>query len=260
MLINTMESKKWVNDPVLEKFVRIPSIYYLERMKKYGFDPAGKNILDFGCGSGLISTGLAAYFNPECVVGVDIELYINEDENREVSERFGFDYSDLSKHLEFTSVVPAQSLGEECYDCAVSWSVIEHVDRRIFAEQIHVIYKSLKNGGLAVIQSAPLYYSPFGSHVYDLPPWSHLYMSESEFESSLFGIGASNNRVEQLLSCKNTLNRFDSESFESVFLKSGFSIIEKYYTDTQIMPNTDLTKKFNIKTLLQEQGLWVLKK
>jgi SAM-dependent methyltransferase len=259
MSIKTIESKQWSEDPFLEKFVRIPSIYYLDRMRKVGFIPEGKRILDFGCGSGLVTYGMAAHLNPEYIVGVDLELYIDEHENVETSQRFGFDFAELKGKVDFRAVQANESLGHECFDCVVSWSVIEHVDRRIFNEQMRTIHDCLAPNGIAIIQSAPLYYSPFGSHVYELPAWSHLFMSESEFDSSIYKIAPAD-RARALLSCKNTLNRFDSREFTDAFLAVGFKVLDCYSTNTTLVPPESLLRKFNPSDLLEEQCVWVLSK
>lgn len=259
MSIGTSESKKWVSDPYEEKFVRIPSIYYLDRMRKAGFDPQGKRILDFGCGSGLITYGLAALLNPERVVGVDLDLYVDEKENAETSLRFGFDFLELKDKVHFKEIRANESLGHECFDCVVSWSVIEHVDRRIFNDQMRTIYDCLTPDGITIIQSAPLYYSPFGSHVYELPPWSHLFMGELEFDSSIYNI-TSADRARSLLSCKNTLNRFDSRDFTDAFLAVGFHVLDCYSTNTTLDPPKHLLWKFSSSVLLEEQCVWVLSK
>lgn len=259
MKINTLESKQWIDDPIQEKFVRIPSIYYKQRMMQFGFDPEGKRILDFGCGSGLIAYGIAAHLNPRVVVGVDLELYIDEIENRETALAFGFDFAELKHRVDLNSIRANQNLGHQCYDCVVSWSVIEHVDRNIFNEQMRKLYDCLVPGGLAIIQSAPLYYSPFGSHVYQLPPWSHLFMGEFDFDAAVFKIEPAD-RAKSLLSCKSTLNRFDSGDFSAAFVAVGFDILDCYSTNTSLDPAKSLLRKFSRAILLEEQCVWVLKK
>lgn len=259
MVINTLESKQWTDDPFREKFVRIPSIYYRDRMLKAGFDSAGKRILDFGCRSGLTTYGLAAHLDPEYVLGVDLELYINEKENLETAERFGFDFTFLKKRVGFRSIRANESLGLSSFDCVVSWSVIEHIDRRIFREQLQKIYQCLKPGGIAIIQSAPLYYSPFGSHVYDLPPWSHLEMSESEFDGNVRMV-ADAVRSNLLISCKNTLNRFTSADIERHVVAVGFNIEDFYMTKTTLFPSKNLLEKFSKDILVDEQVVFLLRK
>lgn len=170
MTINTFESKKWVEDPYLEKFERIPKIYYLDRMKKLGFDPQGKRILDFVCGSGLITYGIAAHLNPDQVVGVDVTLRVDDIENSAVANRYNFDLESLKERVEFVTTNVDGSLGHQCFDAVLSWSVIEHIDRRSFEREVNKIYACLAPNGVAIIQSAPMYYSPFGSHVYAMPP------------------------------------------------------------------------------------------
>jgi len=259
MTIDTSESKKWVEDPYFEKFYRIPKIYYLDRMRKLGFDPRGKRILDFGCGSGLITDGIAAHLNPNQVVGVDVTLGVDDIENSAVANRYNFNLSSLKERVEFVTTKVEGSLGHQCFDAVLSWSVIEHIDRRSFEREINKIYECLALNGVAIIQSAPIYYSPFGSHVYAMPPWSHLYMSESEFEHELRKLEAPS-RVTSLLQCKNTLNRMTSRGISRVFECSGFRILDYYATRSTLIPPDYLLDVYSSELLQDEQAVWVLSK
>jgi cyclopropane fatty-acyl-phospholipid synthase-like methyltransferase len=203
--------------------------------------------------------GIAAYLAPSQVLGVDLKLYINESENSATSIRFGFRDEKLRDKIEFKAIEPAENLGRECFDLVLSWSVIEHVDRRIFDRQVQRIYECLTPSGLAVLQSAPLYYSPYGSHVYDLPPWSHLFMSESEFQEALM-LNSTKDRFESLLSCKNTLNRLTSKEMQESFVRAGFELLDLYTTSTPLIAPASLLERFNANILLEEQAVWVLRK
>jgi SAM-dependent methyltransferase len=259
MKITTQESIKWTPDPTTEKFRNIPDIYYRSWLQRANFDPAGKDILDFGCGSGLITTGISCYLKPRLVHGLDISEYIDHSENKSVADALGQDYTHAFEKIRYLQAAPCSSLGTEVYDCILSWSVIEHVERSIFFSQIQRLYEALKPSGIMILQSAPLYFSPFGSHVYSLPPWSHLFMSESEFSSQVYKENDSG-RASELISCKETLNRMSRADFTNHFEKVGLTVIGTHLTKTDIPAPIDLIEKYNQDILIEEQCLWLLKK
>lgn len=187
-------------------------------MSSAGFDPADKVLLDFGCGSGLITAGLACFLKPRKVIGVDISMYVNHEENQMIAELCGFQYEAAKEIMEFKTRSPADDLGFQQFDCIFSWSVIEHVDRRQFDTEVRTLCHSLKRGGLMILQSAPLYFSPYGSHVYSLPAWSHLTMSDDEFRLAVESENTAQ-RAKDLISCKETLNKLTIPQFTSVFEK-----------------------------------------
>lgn len=83
-------------------------------------------------------------------------------------------------NLSFYKITPGQSLGTILKpDVIYNWSVLEHVERKLMPEIIRDMYQSLNEKGLVFVQIAPLYFSPFGSHLRDYvsEPWAHLELS-----------------------------------------------------------------------------------
>jgi 2-polyprenyl-3-methyl-5-hydroxy-6-metoxy-1,4-benzoquinol methylase len=254
-----MESSKWTESPLKEKFLNIPDLYYRQRLSTVNFNPEGARILDFGCGSGLITAGIACFLRPELVVGVDIVDYVNHQENEAVAKNFGFDYQSVMERIEFRTINALASLPRDYFDCVLSWSVVEHINRDVLISEIIELRQSLVTNGVMVIQSAPLYFSPYGSHVYSLPPWSHLILSEDNFRSVVLK-NENSGRAEALISCKESLNRVTIDDLSSIFISAGFKIEELYITGTELAPPSDLSSIYQDNILKQEQGVWTLRK
>ena len=259
-VFGTEQSLHWSADPWTEKFERIPNVYYGDRIRNHIGFTQGVRILDFGCGSGLVTTGLAAYLSPRQIDAVDIEDYIDHPENREACSKRGFIYEDVISNISYQTRRPLQSHGTEIYDAIVSWSVIEHIPSETIAEEFEILYKALRPGGIAVLQSAPLYYSPFGSHVYKLDPWFHLGLSECISRERIHASHSDRIEAKACIECLETLNRCTHTDFRVALLKAGFIIIEEYTSNTNLIPSDRLKRILHEETLITEQVLFALTK
>jgi len=127
----------------------------------------GKKILEIGCSDGL-TCDLVAIEGAGFVVGVD-----------SAPPRGPlFQHPRCSHH-----VMDAHSLSfaDEVFDVVFSIATMEHCQDpyTVFRE----IKRVLKPGGYAYIQAGPLYYSPFGHHMFgyfDDYPWIHIRLSADE--------------------------------------------------------------------------------
>ena len=135
---------------------------------------AATAMMDFGCGGGITTLGVALRHPQIRVHGVDIG-----DKFRQLpglaKEQLHLQH--LPDNLHFHQIEPLQVLAEHhAVDAVFSWSVFEHVPQSqipvIFAD----LYNSLHKGGLFFLQIEPLYYSPWGSHLRRFidVPWAHL--------------------------------------------------------------------------------------
>ena len=146
----TEQSLHWTEDPWAEKFERIPNLYYGSRIRDQLKVTDGIKLLDFGCGSGLTTTGLAAFLNPAHIDAVDIEEYVNHDENKAVCATRGYDYEKLLSLISYKCRLPLEELQPNFYDAIVSWSVIEHVPSDLINDEMSILYKALKPNGIAI--------------------------------------------------------------------------------------------------------------
>jgi SAM-dependent methyltransferase len=246
--------------PLHEKLFQIPAVYYSTWLNKFGATFVGATVLDFGCGEGLATTGISMFCGASRVDGVDI------------CTDFSALFPNLSKHrlplpsnekVTFRAIEPCESLGENIYDVIVSWSVLEHVSQEIFDKQIDVLVRSLKSGGYMIVQIAPLYYSPFGSHLFDMhDPWEHLTLQTNLLYEKVRGKCGDNDAVlTGMWNCFATLNRFTDEEFIARLNKAGLEILHVYETDTLIECTQGVLKKiYQTEITNKEQILVVCRK
>jgi cyclopropane fatty-acyl-phospholipid synthase-like methyltransferase len=258
--LGTDQSLHWSDDPWIEKFERIPNIYYGSRIRDQFKSTDGMRLLDFGCGSGLITTGLAAFLNPAQIDAVDLEGYVNHDENKAVCSARGFNYEELSSIINFKRREPTEELPSGFYDAILSWSVIEHISPELINREFSILFDALKLNGMAIFQSAPLYYSPFGSHFYSLEPWFHLTFNEQTSRHRILSCASDRNIAHANIECMETLNRLTHHDFRRALVNSGFKIKDEYMTKTNLTPPERLTKIFNEEVLLTEQVVFTVTK
>lgn len=136
-----------------------------------GISLKGLRIADIGCGDGLISSGLLHHAEAAEVVGFDILPFDDE-------ELLGF----MRAHkpdwrwppgLRFIQseprLIPAP---DESFDVAVSWSAFEHMSDPV--TMVSEIRRTLRPGGILMLQLWPFFSSEWGGHLWDRPSWDHL--------------------------------------------------------------------------------------
>ena len=131
-------------------------------------------LLDFGCGGGITTLGVALRLPETEIHGVDIREKFRQLPEM-ANDQLGLER--LPDNLHLRQIVPLQPLAPDHeLDAIFSWSVFEHVPQ----EQIPLIFSdlhaALKPEGLFFLQIEPLYYSPWGSHLRRFidKPWAHL--------------------------------------------------------------------------------------
>lgn len=244
--------------PGFEKLYRIPAIYYKTWLEKNGGTFIGKRVLDFGCGGGEASAGLSLFCGVESVLGVDIGTDFTECDAllKVISPELA-----IPQNVAFKTVPPASSLGESEFDVIVSWSVMEHVSQDVFDQQVKVIYDALKPGGYCVFQIAPLYYSPYGSHLFNNhKPWGHLSTQLDLLEAKIIKEVPDRDVVENLWGCFITLNKFTASEFKRRFSEAGLDVIDTYETYVKDIPDEQLCEVFCLDALTKEQILMVCRK
>lgn len=143
---------------------------YLASMFKHVVDLKGKRVLEVGCSDGL-ACDLLLSEEPEHVTGID------------VLDCTGCSYDD--PRLNFATMDASGLLFEDdSYDVSYSIATLEHSNNPLAS--LEEMKRVTRPGGLVYVQAGPLYYSPFGHHMFgyfDHYPWIHLRLSKEEIIS-----------------------------------------------------------------------------
>jgi hypothetical protein len=145
-------------------------------------DPRASTLLDFGCYDGITGLGLLLRHRWQRVIGVDIDPGFDA-LPRLAREQIGLER--LPPGLQFRRIATGETLAAVGrVDAIMSWSVFEHVDRKLLDSVVADFHSTLVPGGHCFVQIDPLYYSPLGSHLgrFAAQPWAHLRMADEELE------------------------------------------------------------------------------
>ena len=168
----------------------------------------GKDVLDFGCGSGAEAVELAAVANS--VFGLDIvPRLLNEARARAVA-------TGVQDNCNFGCEPPATKV-----DVIVSLDSFEHFgDPAAVLETMHDL---LRPGGQVLASFGPTWYHPFGGHLFSVFPWAHLLFSEASlilWRSDIRSDGAS-----RFSEVEGGLNQMTIAHFERLVRASPFELL-----------------------------------
>jgi SAM-dependent methyltransferase/glycosyltransferase involved in cell wall biosynthesis len=127
--------------------------------------PSGRDVLEIGCSDGLVCD-MMLHLGARRVTGID------------VMETAGCGYRGES--IEYLAMDATRlSFRDASFDLAYSIATFEHLPRprKTLEEMVRV----LRVGGVGYVQAGPLYYSPFGHHMFAYfgdEPWIHLRLSK----------------------------------------------------------------------------------
>lgn len=219
----------------------------------------GKKLLDFGCGDGVTTLGMALQKNPKKIIGIEI---MNDYLNCLPLAKKEIGIDELPDNIELIKVRPGE-FPEKCkdFDLIYSWSVLEHVDQTSFRNILSGLKQCLRPGGLLFIQIAPLYYSAEGSHLskWVNEPWAHLIYQDSIFKNILKNNVADVDDYDALISAYSTLNKLTGDELVNNLLDAGFEVLREYRTDDEVVIPSNLRSTFNEKVLKNNQIVLLLR-
>jgi SAM-dependent methyltransferase len=234
-----------------QKFLVLPDIIREWVAEHRSLD--GASILDFGCGEATTALGMSLRFRPRRVVGVDIMA----DPDRclpAAREQLGLEA--LPPNLALHRVARgALHDPRDRFDLIYSWSVLEHVDRRLLPEVLHMLREALTPDGLLFVQVAPLYYSAEGSHLFErIPePWGHLLNQHDVYYAKLAHAVEDPDERRALWSTYRTLNKLTADELIQATRDAGLHLLRTYTTrDTYEVPPR-LPEIFNEAVLCTNQ-------
>jgi hypothetical protein len=158
--------------------------------------------------------------------------------------------------LQFRRIAPGESLQPVGrVDAIMSWSVFEHIDRKILDWVVADFHSVLAPGGHCFVQIDPLYFSPQGSHLgrFAAQPWAHLRMADDELREFVMAAAPetvpADEITEQFRSMSfdeykrfifrhyQELNRITADELLSLFARNGFELVwQKRRRTTEEIP------------------------
>lgn len=235
-------------------------------------DIRSATLVDFGCGDGTTSLGVADRFGPKHVTGIDIRPSFQN--IGLIAEQMAPTRA-LPPNLSFLQIDPAERLADRvAADVVFSWSCFEHIERRHLVTIFRDIYDLLPIGGLLFVQIEPLYYSPQGAHLsaYVEQPWHHLLVSDEELAEHVRraeprdSINARNATV-PIEQKKNfhlrqyaTLNRLTADELLRIGRDAGFAIKREVRTRLDLTPPAALIQRLGADALLTNEIRVLFKK
>ena len=237
-------------------------------------DIRAATIIDFGCGDGTTSLGVAHNFAPKGVIGVDIR---DSFKNAALTARKMTAQRELPPNISFLQINPSERLADKLQaDAVYSWSCFEHIERKYLPAIFQDIYELLPEGGLFFLQIEPLYFSPYGSHLaaYIEQPWQHLLVSEEELRAMVRNASP---RAEVRANMRNsavaveqhrnfhlrqysTLNRLTADEILETATGAGFTVRKEQRSRVDLAPPAALVEQHGADVLLTNEIRVLFKK
>jgi hypothetical protein len=233
-------------------------------------------ILDFGCGDGIMSLGLALRKHAKMVHGIDLHdsfSYLPETAMKQIN------LATLPNNIQHHRIQPGESIGKlKSIDVVYSWSVFEHIDRNLLPGIARDIFSTLPSGGSFFLQVEPLYHSPHGSHLGGVlrQPWIHLLVNQEELvelvmksdlekisgdhKNKTFDVCSSDDFKSYLIREYGTLNKINHGELTDIFVDAGFFIQEKWLGQTNSIPPAALLEKHSKEDLITAEVRVLFKK
>jgi cyclopropane fatty-acyl-phospholipid synthase-like methyltransferase len=244
-----------MDDTLRTKFTYLPDVLASWTEPVGGL--RGKRILDFGCGSGMTALGIALNHGAELVAGSDI----NREYEQCAANAREAGLGDLPANLDFETIERGSISRHDEFDFIYSWSVFEHVDQQLFDGVIDSLRENLRSNGHFFVQIAPLYYSPEGSHLWEIgfQQWEHLIWQVDHIYREIH-TRLEPERAANLWSMYITLNKVTAEKLVSTIIKRGFELAREYRTTVSVEPPSDLLSAYTKDALITNQVVALFRK
>ncbi|MGF7136723.1 cyclopropane fatty-acyl-phospholipid synthase-like methyltransferase [Paraburkholderia sp. EB58] len=247
-----------IRDPTFRaEFLDIPRVL-ADWTAEYG-GLRNRDILDFGCGEGASSLGIALCHQPRHIVAIDINPKIwNTLPN--AKKNIGLD--DAPGNLLLKQVdadTPLDDLG--MFDVIYSWSVFEHVQHDLIVDCLAKMKRVLRPDGVMFLQTTPLFYSAFGSHFQHwMPdPWSHLSIQHDVFCNEIKKRVGDRSAANDLLCMYENLNRATANQILRAARRVGFDVVKEHRTYDDYPIPDDLREIYSEDVLRTNQLVFIAK-
>ena len=194
-----------------------------------GFAVEDRDVVDIGCGDGIIDLGVMAQGRPRSLIGFDIKPTVIDELMMAASgEGIG---NELPSGLSFETCEPDRiPAADGSCDVVISWSAFEHIaEPLVVAREIRRI---LRADGALFVQLWPFFASEYGSHLdnwfpdgYDwIEGFHHLTHTSDELEHQLRTRESADPELEKKLDEFRTLNRVTLDELQDALSIAGFNI------------------------------------
>jgi len=246
-----------VSDEVFKvQTIDVPN--HVRKILERYLDFSESSFVDFGCDLGLKTYGYARHLGFRQILGIDIN-----DRFKLISEvqQICKESIELPGNLNFMQIAPGDAISTHGpFDGFISWSVFEHVGKKILSRVLRDLFQALRPGAVSLIQVNPLYYSPYGHHLNHLfeKPWDHLLIEDGKIEE-VIGERAHEKGIAigGAMHVFSSLNRLKLGEFLIMLLDAGFSILHISTARTQMAPPPKLLARFDLDDL-QIQGFQMI--
>ena len=190
----------------------------------------GKTILDVGCGTGNLGI-LLAKSGATRVVGIDID-----EERVQTARRLAKEYG-VADRVEFEAIDFNEYEPRELFDLAFNEDAFEHVLNPLTS--LRKIHSCLVCGGLLGTIFGPLWYSPYGAHMWGFTkvPWVHFLFAEKTVLRVRAEVFRPDENIIKYEDIRGHLNRMSITKFRKLVFEAGFTI-----QATRVNPPQDLGK------------------
>ena len=230
-------------------------------------------LLDFGCGEGKTTLGVALRLAPAELVGLDIHDAYRKLANYAPAQ---LGLGRFPGNLRFRTTAPADTPpGIGRFDGIYTWSVFEHVDPAILPRVAAQLRDLLRDDGVLFLQIEPLFHSPHGSHLANLVPenWAHLLVDHEELRRRVLEYPGEvpqeyegNRPLErrEYLEfrwreyCR--LNRLTADDVIAAFRAAGLDIIDEHRGRLPLEPPAELLRRYSGDVLVNNELIFIARK
>jgi SAM-dependent methyltransferase len=165
LMISADRSKRYYRGEAVHRIVYNKA--YLNSMFRFVPSLAGKEVLEVGCSDGLVCDLLLSE-KPASITGIDVLETVG---CAYPHERITYRKMDATR----------MAFADNSFDLCLSIATLEHVQDPL--RSLQEMKRITRPGGYIYVQAGPLYYSPFGHHMFgyfDDYPWIHIRLSKDE--------------------------------------------------------------------------------
>jgi ubiquinone/menaquinone biosynthesis C-methylase UbiE len=189
-----------------------------------GVPTSGRDLLDIGCGDGIISLGLLRRGGFGTVTGMDIvatdTVFLDEE-----ARRHGVVPVGDGDALRFVTSAPDTApFPDESFDLATAWSVFEHVTEP--RPLLRDVRRVLRPGGVLFLQVWPLWFSEHGSHLWPFfdETFVHLTKTPDEIREHLHARIEDPALAQSMYDLYESCNKHTVDDIQEALLDAGFGI------------------------------------